>query len=85
MVPIEKPNHIIGRNTLECMQSGILYGNAAMIDGIIDRIRPTLQGDAKIIATGGMARKIIPFCHNEIIHDDTLQLKGLLLASIRNE
>jgi type III pantothenate kinase len=85
MVPIEKPNHIIGRNTLECMQSGILYGNAAMIDGIIDRIRPTLQGDAKIIATGGMARKIIPFCHNKIILDDTLQLKGLLLASIRNE
>lgn len=83
MVSIEKPEHIIGRNTLECMQSGILYGNAAMVDGIIDRIRPTLHGDAKVIATGGMARQIIPFCRNEIVIDNTLQLKGVLLATRR--
>lgn len=83
MVSIEKPGHIIGRNTLECMQSGILYGNAAMIDGIIDRIRPTLHGDVKVIATGGMARQIIPFCRNEIVIDNTLQLKGVLLATRR--
>ena len=83
MVSIEKPGHIIGRNTLECMQSGILYGNAAMVDGIIDRIRPTLHGDVKVIATGGMARQIIPFCRNEIVIDNTLQLKGVLLATRR--
>lgn len=81
MVNIERPEHIIGRNTLECMQSGILYGNAAMLDGIIDRIRPTLGNNVKVIATGGMARKIIPFCHNEIVHDDLLQLKGLFKAT----
>ena len=83
MVSIEKPGHIIGRHTLECMQSGILYGNAAMVDGIIDRIRPTLHGDVKVIATGGMARQIIPFCRNEIVIDNTLQLKGVLLATRR--
>lgn len=83
MVSIEKPEHVIGRNTLECMQSGILYGNAAMVDGIIDRIRPTLHGDVKVIATGGMARQIIPFCRNEIVIDNTLQLKGVLLATRR--
>ena len=83
MVSIEKPEHIIGRNTVECMQSGILYGNAAMVDGIIDRIRPTLHGDVKVIATGGMARQIIPFCRNEIVIDNTLQLKGVLLATRR--
>ena len=83
MVSIEKPGHIIGRNTLECMQSGILYGNAAMVDGIIDRIRPTLHGDVKVLATGGMARQIIPFCRNEIVIDNTLQLKGVLLATRR--
>ena len=83
MVSIEKPEHIIRRNTLECMQSGILYGNAAMVDGIIDRIRPTLHGDVKVIATGGMARQIIPFCRNEIVIDNTLQLKGVLLATRR--
>ena len=82
MVNIEKPANIIGRNTLECMQSGILYGNAAMVDGIVDRIRPTLQGDVKIIATGGMAQKIIPFCHNKITIDPALQLKGLLYATL---
>ena len=83
MVSIEKPEHIIGRNTLECMQSGILYGKAAMVDGSIDRIRPTLHGDVKVIATGGMARQIIPFCRNEIVIDNTLQLKGVLLATRR--
>ena len=83
MVSIEKPEHIIGRNTLECMQSGILYGNAAMVDGIIDRIRPTLHGDVKVIATGGMARQIIPCCRNEIVIEDTVQLKGVLLATRR--
>ena len=83
MVSIDKPEHVIGRNTLECMQSGILYGNAAMVDGIIDRIRPTLHGDVKVIATGGMARQIIPFCRNEIVIDNTLQLKGVLLATRR--
>ena len=81
MVNIEQPEHIIGRNTLECMQSGVLYGNAAMVDGIIDRIRPTLKGDVHVIATGGMAKSIIPFCHNEVVIDECLQFKGLFHAT----
>lgn len=77
-INIEKPRHLIGRGTVECMQSGILYGTAAMIDGIIDRILPTLSGDVHIIATGGMAKQIIPYCNHEIKIDQYLQLKGLL-------
>lgn len=81
MINLEKPADIIGRNTQECMQSGILYGNAAMIDGIIDRISPTLEGEIKIIATGGLARQIIPLCRHQIVIDDNLLFKGLLIAT----
>ena len=79
-INIEKPHHLIGRNTLECMQSGIVYGTAAMIDGIIDRIKPTLNGSVHIVATGGMAKQIIPYCKNQITNDEYLQFKGLFKA-----
>lgn len=79
-VDIEKPQNIIGRNTMECMQSGILYGTAAMIDGIIERLIPTLSPDTRIIATGGMSKKIIPYCSHNIIIDEYLQFKGILHA-----
>lgn len=77
-INIERPQHLIGRNTLECMQSGILYGTASMIDGIIDRITPMLSSPVHIVATGGMAKSIIPHCHHDIKIDAHLQFKGLL-------
>ena len=84
MINLEKPANIIGRNTQECMQSGVLYGNAAMVDGIIDRIQATLEGEVNIIATGGLARQIIPLCHHQITIDDNLLFKGLYIATIKN-
>lgn len=84
-INIEKPRHMIGRNTLECMQSGILYGTASMIDGIIERITPTLRGDVKIIATGGMAHHIIPHCKHKITLDPYLQFKGIQKATTQCE
>ncbi len=80
-ITIEKPAHFIGRNTLECMQSGILYGTSTMIDGLIDKILPTLSGDVHIIATGGMARTIVPHCTHQIIYDEFLLFKGLFNAT----
>ena len=77
-ITIEKPTHFIGRNTLECMQSGILYGTATMIDGLIDKLLPTLSADVHIIATGGMAKTIVPHCTHQIIIDPYLLFKGLL-------
>ena len=53
-ITIEKPAHFIGRNTLECMQSGIVNGTAAMIDGLIDQLSANLSITPRIIATGGM-------------------------------
>ena len=79
-INIEKPRHFIGRNTLECMQSGIIYGTASMIDGMIDRIIPTLGKDVKIIATGGNAHYAISYCKHNIIVDKYLQFKGIMKA-----
>ena len=81
-IDIEKPHNIIGRNTLECMQSGILYGTAAMIDGIVDRLLPLIKSDnVKLIATGGMVRYIAPYCQHDFIVEEFLQFKGILHAT----
>ena len=80
-ITIEKPRHFIGRNTLECMQSGILNGTAAMIDGLIDKLLPTFCQSAHLIATGGMAKSIIPYCQHPIVKDDYLLFKGLFNAT----
>ena len=77
-ITIEKPAHFIGRNTLECMQSGILYGTAAMIDGLIDQLSATLNATPKIIATGGMSKTIVPHCKHQIAIDPYLLFKGLM-------
>ena len=74
-ITIEKPRHFIGKNTLECMQSGILYGT------LIDKLLPTLQEPVHIIATGGMAKDIIPLCRHQIQLDKYLLLKGLFKAT----
>jgi len=80
-ITIEKPQHLIGRNTLECMQSGILYGTSSMIDGLIDKILPTLSGNVHIIATGGMAKTIVPHCTHQITKAEHLLFKGLFNAT----
>lgn len=87
-VRIEAPDAgIIGKNTVHAMQSGIIFGHAAMIDGIIDRMQEELRSlgitkdsnepEPYVIATGGMARKIIPHCRHKIHCDEHLLLKGL--------
>lgn len=83
-VNLEAPSRIIGRNTTECMQSGIIFGNAACIDGMIDRIEEELGYSATVIATGGMRHIIIPYCRHKIIIDDTMLLKGLKILYDKN-
>jgi len=79
-ITIEKPQHLIGRNTLECMQSGIVNGTAAMIDGLIHQLASSMSQAPKIIATGGMARTIAPNCQTPITIDPHLLFKGLFQA-----
>ena len=76
-IRFEKPKHIIGKNTIESMQSGLIYGNAAMVDGVAGRIEETLGKKITVVATGGVAGLIIPHCKREIIMDADLLLKGL--------
>ena len=84
-ISIEEPKRLIGKNTVDCMKSGILSGNAAAVDGIIDRIEEELGQKVTAIATGGMSKKIIPHCRREIIQDEDLLLKGLLVIYEKNK
>ena len=83
-ISLETPGKVIGKNTIDCMRSGIIYGNAAQIDGIIDRMEQELGQTASIVATGGLARLITPICRHKIVYDDALLLKGLLTLYRRN-
>ena len=84
-ISLEAPKHVIGRNTIECMKSGVLYSNAAAIDGIIDRVEEELGEKTTVIATGGLAKKIISHCKKEIILDEDLLLKGLHVIYKKNK
>ncbi len=76
-IKFEKPKGLIGKNTIECMHSGVLYSNAATIDGLIDRIADELGEPVTAVATGGISRMIVPACRRTIVHDPNLLLKGL--------
>lgn len=84
-ISIDAPRHVIGKNTIECMKSGVLYSNAAALDGIIDRIEEELWEKATVVATGGLAKKIVPHCKREIILDEELLLRGLLIIYEKNK
>ena len=83
-ISIDAPRHVIGKNTIECMKSGVLYSSAASIDGIIDRIEEAIGQPTTAIATGGLSKKIVPYCKREVILDDDLLLKGLLIIYRKN-
>lgn len=78
------PEHVIGTNTPDCMRSGIVYGTASMVDGMIDRFLSELNMPAKVIATGGHAKYIVPHCKNKIIYDPNLLLSGLYIIYKKN-
>lgn len=71
------PDSIMGNNTIDCMKSGVIYGNACMVDGIIRRHKEELGEDIRVIATGGLAKHIVKHCNEEIIYDRDLLLEGL--------
>ncbi len=76
-ISLKAPEYVVSKNTEECMQSGIVFGNAAMMDGMIDRIEKEIGRSATVIATGGLARAIVPYCSHKILFDDEIMLRGL--------
>ena len=77
-IPLESPREALGRNTADAMRSGIMYGTAAMLDGMIDRFRAETGWEFTILATGGLAKHIVPLCRHEIHFDRHLIIKGLV-------
>lgn len=74
---LDQPKRAIGRNTIDCMRSGIMLGTASMLDGMIGRMEEELGYKTTVIATGGIAKFITPFCKTPMIYDKNLILKGL--------
>lgn len=83
-IAFERPKKVIGTNTVDCMKSGIMYSTSGAIDSIIERMEAELGEKCTVIATGGLAPLVIPLCRREIILDEDLLLKGLLVLYNKN-
>ena len=74
---LDQPKRAIGRNTIDCMRSGIMMGNACMLDGMVQRMEEVLGQKTTVVITGGIAKFVEPLCRTEMIYDKDLLLKGL--------
>lgn len=84
-IELEPPRRIIGKNTTECMRSGLIYSNAAAMDGILDRAEEEMGQKLTAVATGGLARLVVPFCKRRVHIDEDLLLKGLWVIYNKNK
>lgn len=83
-ISLEAPKNVIGKNTVDSMKSGIIFSTAASIDGMIEKLEEEMGQPLTVIATGGLANTVIPYCKREIILDDELLLKGLAIIYYKN-
>ena len=89
-VELVVPKNVIGKNTVEALQSGTIYGFAGQVDGLVDRISDELEalypgsGEITVIATGGLAPLVIGIAENIDFHEPDLTLIGLRLVHERN-
>jgi len=84
-ISLDKPAHLIGKNTTDCMKAGAIYGNAAMMDGLIERMEEELGEEATVVATGGLISEIVPYCKRKIIMDKDLIFYGLQILYRKNK
>ena len=80
----EGPSGVVGTNTNDCIVNGVIYGNAAMIDGVAERLGAELEEPPAVIATGDRCEQIVPYCKSRIIMDKELLLKGLRIIYLKN-
>jgi type III pantothenate kinase len=83
-ISLDPPKRAIGRNTIDCMRSGIILGCASTIDGAIEHIEEELGQTCTVVSTGGHASIVTPYCKRNIIVDDTLLLKGMMQIYCKN-
>ena len=74
---LDQPKKAIGRNTIDCMRSGIMMGTACMLDGMVQRMEEELGSKATVVVTGGIGKFIVPMCRTPMIYDKDLLVKGL--------
>ena len=83
-ISLDDPKRAIGRNTIDAMRSGILYGTAGSVDALVRRIRTELGEKGTVVCTGGLSRVIVPLCREPMILDGDLLLKGLMILYEKN-
>jgi type III pantothenate kinase len=83
-VELVKPPRIIGKNTVECLQSGVVYGFAGQVDGVVRGIISELGPVQAVVATGGLASVVLDECASVTHHEPWLTLIGLRLVYERN-
>jgi type III pantothenate kinase len=83
-IDLTPPRALIGKSTVEAIRSGVIYGFAAQVDGMLERLRDELGDDTAAVATGGLAEAIVPFCEQISEVDPLLTLTGLRLIYERN-
>ncbi len=74
---LDQPKKAIGRNTIDCMRSGIMMGTACMLDGMVERMEEELGSKATVVVTGGIAKFVLPMCKTPMVYEKDLILKGL--------
>lgn len=84
-ISIRAPKKVIGTNTVDAMRSGAVYSTACAIDGMLDRMEDELGYPCRVVATGGLAQAVIPYCRREITCDNDLLLKGLWVLYEKNK
>ena len=80
-IKMEPPKELLGRDTVSSMRSGLFYGYGALCDGIVRLLKTKYAKGAKVIATGGHAKQIAPFCRTIKIINPELTLQGLRIIS----
>lgn len=84
-ISVDEPPQVIGTTSVESMQSGLIFGSAAMVDGLIDRIEEELGEPCTVVSTGGLSPRIVPHCRHRVVNDDELLLDGLRILYEKNK
>lgn len=83
-ISLSKPSTLLGRNTVDAMRAGVIYGNASLVDGVLDRLEEATAPAAAVIATGSCAGDVVPYCRRKLIMEPDLLLQGLFRLFQKN-
>lgn len=84
-IDLEAPQSLLGTDTVSCMQSGAVYGAAAQVDGLRERVEDLLGRPVTAVVTGGASHLVLPYCKHPVCYDEYLLLKGLRLLYKREQ